>query len=169
MIFHRALVPNSICGPSRACVLTAVRRFHYGVVTERYSNVDYWSCSICKRTHELRSVYDQPEYAVTQKELHTELKRLRSELKVPEQIHQNRFLRPRNRMPGAASVPDEPRPVRVLLKVAIAENPSIQKRQKRQPQSKPVGILCRAKSREASWTAAVFLPLLLCGFSAGYF
>ena len=22
MIFHRALVPNSICGPSRACVLT---------------------------------------------------------------------------------------------------------------------------------------------------
>jgi len=69
-----------------------VRR-HYGVVTDRYklvhfyySDVDYWELfDLQKDPHELRSVYDQPEYALTQKELHTELKRLRSELKVSEQ------------------------------------------------------------------------------------
>ena len=69
-----------------------VRR-HYGVITNRYklvhfyySDVDYWELfDLQKDPHELRSVYDQAEYTVTQKELHAELKRLRSELKVPEQ------------------------------------------------------------------------------------
>ena len=69
-----------------------VRR-HYGVVTDRYklvhfyySDVDYWELfDLRKDPHELLSVYGQPEYAATQKELHTELKRLRTELKVPVQ------------------------------------------------------------------------------------
>ena len=70
----------------------SVRR-HYGVVTDRYKlahfyepGVDYWEMfDIQKDPQELRSVYGQPEYAATQKDLHVELKRLRTELKVPEQ------------------------------------------------------------------------------------
>ncbi len=69
-----------------------VRR-HYGVVTDRYklvhfytADVDYWEMfDLQKDPHELRSVYGLPEYAATQKELHAELKRLRTELKVPAQ------------------------------------------------------------------------------------
>ena len=69
-----------------------VRR-HYGVVTDRYklvhfytSDVDYWELfDLQKDPHELRSVHGLPEYAATQKELHAELKRLRTELKVPAQ------------------------------------------------------------------------------------
>ncbi len=69
-----------------------VRR-HYGVVTDRYklvhfytSDVDSWELfDLQKDPHELRSVYGQPAYAATQKELHAELKRLRTELKVPAQ------------------------------------------------------------------------------------
>ncbi|MEI8045034.1 MAG: sulfatase [Verrucomicrobiota bacterium] len=70
----------------------SVRR-HYGVVTERYKlvhfyapDVDYWELfDLRKDPHELLSVYDKVEYAAAQKELHAELKRLRVELKVPEQ------------------------------------------------------------------------------------
>ncbi len=69
-----------------------VRR-HYGVVTDRYKlvhfyapDVDYWELfDLQTDPQELRSVYGQPEYAATQQELHAELKRLRAELKVPEQ------------------------------------------------------------------------------------
>ena len=69
-----------------------VRR-HYGLVTDRYKlvhfytpDVDYWEqFDLQKDPQEMRSVYGQPEYAATQKELHAELKRLRTELKVPEQ------------------------------------------------------------------------------------
>ena len=70
----------------------SVRR-HYGVVTDRYKlvrfyepDVDYWELfDLQKDPHEMRSVYGQPGYAATQKELHAELKRLRTDLKVPEQ------------------------------------------------------------------------------------
>ena len=69
-----------------------VRR-HYGVVTDRYklvhfytADVDYWELfDLQKDPHELRSVYGRPEYAATQMELHAELKHLRAELKVPAQ------------------------------------------------------------------------------------
>ena len=70
----------------------SVRR-HYGVVTDRYKLVhfyetgaDYWEMfDLQTDPHEMQSVYGQPEYATKQKELHTELKRLRADLKVPEQ------------------------------------------------------------------------------------
>ncbi|NOS72406.1 MAG: sulfatase [Verrucomicrobia bacterium] len=69
-----------------------VRR-HYGVVTDRYKlvhfyapDVDYWELfDLQKDPQEMRSVYGQPNYAATQKELHAELERLRTELKVPKQ------------------------------------------------------------------------------------
>ncbi len=70
----------------------SVRR-HYGVVTDQYKlvyfyepGVDYWELFDLKADpKELTSVYDKPEYAKVQKELHAELDRLRKELKVPEQ------------------------------------------------------------------------------------
>ena len=65
---------------------------HYGVVTDRYKLVrfyepefDYWE--LFDRTtdpKELASVFDDPKYAATRKELETELARLRKELKVPD-------------------------------------------------------------------------------------
>ncbi len=66
---------------------------HYGVVTERYKlvcfyepAVNYWELfDLEKDPLELRSVFGQPEYASTQKELESELTRLRTELKVPAQ------------------------------------------------------------------------------------
>ncbi len=68
-----------------------VRR-HYGVVTDRYKlvhfyepGVDYWELfDRQKDPLELKSVYGQTEYTAAQKELETELARLRKELKVPE-------------------------------------------------------------------------------------
>ena len=68
-----------------------VRR-HYGVVTDRYKlvrlhepNVDYWELFDLKDDpREMTSVYGRPEYAEIQKQLLTELERLRTELKVPE-------------------------------------------------------------------------------------
>lgn len=70
----------------------SVRR-HYGVVTDRYKlvhfyapDVDYWELfDLKKDPREMRSFYGQPRYAATQKKLHTELERLRTELKVPRQ------------------------------------------------------------------------------------
>jgi arylsulfatase A-like enzyme len=66
---------------------------HYGVVTERFKlvhfyepAVSYWELfDLEKDPLELRSVYDQAEYATTQQELAAELTRLRTELKVPPQ------------------------------------------------------------------------------------
>jgi arylsulfatase A-like enzyme len=65
---------------------------HYGVVTDRYKLVhfyqpemSYWEMfDLQKDPQEMHSVYGQPDYAATQKELHTELDRLRKELKVPD-------------------------------------------------------------------------------------
>jgi len=66
-------------------------RKHYGVVTHRYKlfhfyepEMNYWTL-IDRETdpQELTNVYQDPAYAATVKELHTELDRLRSELKVP--------------------------------------------------------------------------------------
>lgn len=68
----------------------SVRR-HYGVVTERYKlfyfyepEMNYWTL-IDRRTdpHELKNVYDAPDYAEVRAMLHAELDRLRSELHVP--------------------------------------------------------------------------------------
>ena len=69
-------------------------RPHYGVVTDRYKLVhfygtkdDYWELfDLAKDPHEMRSVFNNTEYADAQKELEKELQRLRVELKVPEQI-----------------------------------------------------------------------------------
>jgi len=65
---------------------------HYGVVTDRYKLVrfyepqfDYWELFDLKTDpKEMKSVYDDPKYAETRKELETELARLRTELKVPD-------------------------------------------------------------------------------------
>jgi arylsulfatase A-like enzyme len=65
---------------------------HYGVVTDRYklvrfyeSNTNYWELFDLKTDpKELTSVYGKPEYAAVQKDLETELTRLRAELKVTE-------------------------------------------------------------------------------------
>jgi arylsulfatase A-like enzyme len=68
-------------------------RPHYGVVTDRYKLVHfygtkdaYWEMfDLQKDPREMRSVFGSTEYAGTQKELETELQRLRTELKVPEE------------------------------------------------------------------------------------
>jgi len=65
---------------------------HYGVITDRYKLVrfyepefDYWELFDLKTDpQELKSVYGTPKYAEIQKELETELARLRKELKVPD-------------------------------------------------------------------------------------
>lgn len=63
-------------------------RPQYGVVTDRYKLVhfyydaDYWELfDLQKDPEELRSVFDQPDYADVRKSLETELARLRTELK----------------------------------------------------------------------------------------
>jgi arylsulfatase A-like enzyme len=66
-------------------------RKHYGVVTDRYKlfhfyepDVNYWTLiDREKDPHELKNVYDDPDYADTRKTLHAELDHLRTELKVP--------------------------------------------------------------------------------------
>lgn len=68
-----------------------VRR-HYGVVTDRYKLVRFYEPEVDYselfdlRTdpHEMRSVYDDAEYAETRQTLSAELGRLRKELRVPE-------------------------------------------------------------------------------------
>ncbi|MBI3877506.1 MAG: DUF4976 domain-containing protein, partial [Verrucomicrobia bacterium] len=75
---------------------------HYGVVTERSKlvyfyepNMNYWELfDTQKDPHEMKSVYDAPEYAATQKELHVELDRLRKELKVPDPDPEQSAIRP---------------------------------------------------------------------------
>ncbi len=70
----------------------SVRR-HYGVVTDRYKlfhfyepEMDYWTLIDRQRDpRELKNVYDDLAYADTRASLHTELDRLRAELKVPAQ------------------------------------------------------------------------------------
>ncbi|WP_345783447.1 sulfatase [Luteolibacter sp. SL250] len=68
-------------------------RPHYGVVTARHKlvhfyapDVDYWELyDLQTDPHELRSVYDDPAQAAVRDELHREVARLRTELKVPAQ------------------------------------------------------------------------------------
>lgn len=64
---------------------------HYGVVTDRYKlfhvykPYDYWQLiDREKDPNELRSVFENAEYAETRKHLESELARLRKELKVPD-------------------------------------------------------------------------------------
>jgi arylsulfatase A-like enzyme len=69
-------------------------RPHYGVVTDRYKLVrfygtgeDYWELfDREKDPQELKSVYADPAYAKTKAELEKELARLRTELKVPDEV-----------------------------------------------------------------------------------
>ena len=66
---------------------------HYGVVTDRYKLVhfyepetDYWELFDLKTDpQELKSVYNDPKYNEIQSNLHRELDKLRTELKVPAQ------------------------------------------------------------------------------------
>jgi arylsulfatase A-like enzyme len=66
-------------------------RPHYGVITDRFKlvhfykpDVDYWELYDREQDpHELRSFYDDPQYASTVAELKQEISRLRTELKVP--------------------------------------------------------------------------------------
>lgn len=68
-------------------------RPHYGVVTARHKlvhfygpDVDYWELyDLEEDPHELRNFSGVPSYATVEKELHTELDRLRAELRVPSQ------------------------------------------------------------------------------------
>jgi arylsulfatase A-like enzyme len=63
----------------------------YGVVTDRYKLVhfyepafNYWELFDLKTDpHELTSVYDHPDYAAVQADLHKQLDQLRADLKVP--------------------------------------------------------------------------------------
>ena len=79
-----------------------VRR-HYGVVTDRYKlvhfyepDVDYWELfDLQKDPQEMKSVYDQSEYAAVQKKLHAELARLRKELNVPDPDPKETEIKPR--------------------------------------------------------------------------
>lgn len=65
---------------------------HYGVVTDRYKLVRFYEpefdyTELLDRKSdpkELKSVYGDPKYAETLKELEAELARLRKELKVPD-------------------------------------------------------------------------------------
>jgi arylsulfatase A-like enzyme len=65
---------------------------HYGVVTDRYKLVRFYEPEVSEwelfdlktDPRELKSVYGKPEYADVQKQLHAELDRLRSDLKVPD-------------------------------------------------------------------------------------
>ena len=67
-------------------------RPHYGVVTDRYKllrfeadDLDSWELFDLKTDpHELKNVFQDPNYRATVAELNQELLRLRAELKVPE-------------------------------------------------------------------------------------
>jgi arylsulfatase A-like enzyme len=69
-------------------------RPHYGVVTDRYklvrfagADADYTELfDLHKDPREMQSVIDQPDYVPIKKELEAEMARLRTELKVPDEI-----------------------------------------------------------------------------------
>ena len=83
----------------------SVRR-HYGVVTDRYKliyfyNLDEWELyDLAKDPREMKSLHADPAYAKTLATLKAELKRLRKELKVPEDTRPVR--RPRRPTPRPA-------------------------------------------------------------------
>lgn len=87
-------------------------RKHYGVVTDRFKlfhfyepEMNYWTL-IDRQTdpHELRNVYDEASYASVREELHAELQRLRTELRVPAEDP------PESQAPKAAAGGGAPRP-----------------------------------------------------------
>ena len=77
-------------------------RKHYAVITDRYKlvhfyepDVNYWELfDREKDPQELTSFYEDPAYAATRAELHTELARLRKELKVPDPDPPETIIRP---------------------------------------------------------------------------
>lgn len=81
---------------------------HYGIITTRYKLVhfyepefNYWELfDLQKDPQEMHSLFADPQYAQTQKELETELARLRKELKVPAEDPPETFLG--KRRPDAA-------------------------------------------------------------------
>jgi arylsulfatase A-like enzyme len=74
-------------------------RPHYGVVTAEYKlvrfytpDVDYWELfDRAKDPHEMRNVANDPAYARVVEELKGEVKRLRAELKVPDEPPQSAY------------------------------------------------------------------------------
>jgi arylsulfatase A-like enzyme len=68
-------------------------RPHYGVITDRYKLVQFYGTGedytelfdLQEDPREMKSVFGQPAYAATEKELRSELARLRKELEVPDQ------------------------------------------------------------------------------------
>jgi len=90
-------------------------RKHYAVITDRYKlvhfyepDVNYWELfDREKDPQELKSFYEDPAYAKTRAELHTELGRLRKELKVPDQDAPESIIRPGvpKGQPGAKKKP----------------------------------------------------------------
>ncbi len=77
-------------------------RKHYAVITDRYKlvhfyepDVNYWELfDRVKDPQEMTSFYEDPAYAKTRAELHTELTRLRKELKVPDPDAPETIIRP---------------------------------------------------------------------------
>ena len=69
-------------------------RPHYGVVTDRYKLVQFYGTGedytelfdLQADPQEMKSVFGDPAYAATQKELQTDMVRLRQELEVPDQV-----------------------------------------------------------------------------------
>jgi arylsulfatase A-like enzyme len=74
----------------------------YGVITDRYKLVyfyepqfNYWELfDLRTDPMEMQSVYNDPNYADVQKDLHAQLDRLRAELKVPAQDPQESLIKP---------------------------------------------------------------------------
>jgi arylsulfatase A-like enzyme len=77
----------------------------YGVVTDRYKLVhfyepqyNYWELFDLKTDPmEMKSLYDNPDYAAVQQDLHAQLDHLRAELKVPSQDPPETAIRPQSR------------------------------------------------------------------------
>ncbi len=79
-------------------------RKHYGVVTDRYKLVHFYEPDVnewelfdnLKDPQEMRSVYNRKDYITVQKQLETELARLRTELEVPEKDDPESYTRSGN-------------------------------------------------------------------------
>lgn len=92
---------------------------HYGLITDRYKLVhfyepqfNYWELFDLKTDpQEMTSLYGQPAVADLQKQLHADLARLRTELKVPAEDAPETIIRrgPQQRQPSAGK-PGPPRP-----------------------------------------------------------